>query len=506
MLLTVGLLVVSVVVTVLAVRKLGADFHSASVITIWLLALDFIVRPFELVAGLDTPFPDAVFASQDTDPAGHRAQVLYIIWIAVFGGTSWLVQRIGAKRSASPGTARSTSVVSVAGALSVDSARLDETGSPDTTRWVGRELATTQPDERQAAERRNSFRMVAKRLLGRQWLPTDASVVGLIPVLAAIALLMSAIVWARFGIGDLARVVKRSSTPVPTFLRSPAVMLAYVGMALAVYGRRVNQRTWFRWGIGGFVIGAAIAFSWGARDAAMLPLVILIGEVIHHALAETDWKKRLRVVGALALIGVVGIGVGVGLRTARELVAYGEVIGRTSQGSVVRRIAVTANHTRFDALMLVFDETEPVLERPGLGIFLDSIKVALSPSDTESSGLIIPAVAVRSAVEPTVTNGWPISAPGDWFFAGGWLAVPLGAVLSGAFAGSIDRWRSTQRAHAWVVSTAFVALIATTITKGGLGVTAPVRFRSLFVLGAVIVLAWPAVSRRIAVFRERSPA
>ncbi len=440
------LVVLTLAVTVAGLRWLragsetGVDAHAATVIAIALLATDFVIRPLELAFGFDSPFPDVVFAGQETAGAMVKAQLLAAVWIAVFAAASRFTQRRG-----------------------------------------------TDP-----------------KLLSARWLPSDAAIVSFVPVLALIAVGANVVVWLRFGIGDLARVVKSSDTPVPSFLRSPAILSAYLGVAIATFGQRRGHRRMIGVGVVAFVVGAGLAFSWGARDAALLPLVIVLGAVVEHARRQTDWAARLRVWGAVGALAVLVLGAGLALRATRELVAYGRIIDTTTEGSVVRRLAVTTNHTRYDAVLLLFEETEPTPERPGLGIFADAGLLAISGGSTEGSDLVVPALAVRRTVQPQSRNGWPITAPGDWYFAGGWLAVPLGAAVSGVVFGVVDRWRRRQVEDAWIASTAVVAIFATTVTWGGLGVTTPTRFRSLLVIGLVLLALWPRVAPMIGSCLQRA--
>lgn len=162
----------------------------------------------------------------------------------------------------------------------------------------------------------------------------------------------------------------------------------------------------------------------------------------------------------------------------------------------MRRLAVTANHTRYDSVLLLFEETNPTPEQPGLSVFVDAFSQAARMRQNEGSDLRVPATQVRRAVEPKASSGWPITAAGDWFFAAGWLGVALGAAISGVVFGFVDRWRQANAERSWVCTTAVVAIFATTVTWGGIGVTMPARLRSLMLLGVMFLVVWEMVYRR----------
>lgn len=442
MTLVLALVVLSAVITVAAIRVLGPDPFSASAIAIALLATDFVARPLELVSRLDSPFPQVVFGAdglgserfgkQDFEAAMVKAQLLYLLWIPLFVMGSLAVRRLPARSTREP-----------------------------------------------------------IRLL-----PADSAVSKMLPVLGGIALVTTSVVWAKYGVSDLARVAKRGEVAVPSFLRSPSILLAYLGMALAVYGRREGSRRDIFIGISGFVVGAAFAFTWGARDAAVLPVVMVVAALAARIAAVPTRVEKARLLLIGCLLGLVVLGSGLGLRYGRELVAFGETVGRTTEGSIVRRLAVTTNHTRYDAVLLLFDDTNPTPEQAGLGVFPDAFVQAALMRQTEGSDLSIPATQVRRSVEPNASSGWPITAVGDWFFAGRWAGLVIGAVGSGVIFGLVDRWRATHMERSWICATAIVAAFATTITWGGIGVTMPARLRSLMVIGVLVLVLWEFLHQR----------
>ncbi len=334
-----------------------------------------------------------------------------------------------------------------------------------------------------------------RRKPSRNWFPTDEGVRRLLPLLAVVAVGASAVVWQRYGLSSLGRVAKSRDVDIPNFLRAPAVLLAYLGVATAVVGHRDRSTKTLWWGLLAFLLGAAVSFSWGARSTALLPLAIVVGWAWIRRQRVRSLKALFRQVGVAALVVLAVAGAGLGLRALREVIAYGETNDRTTQGSLVRRLAVTTNHTRYDANLLLFDDGQPQVEQPGLGVFVDAVERSFWPVGTERSGLLIPALEVRQTFEPAARNGWPLTALGDWFFAAGWAGLFVGATLSGVLFGAIDRWRNANRQNAWVAATALTTLFATTVTWGGFGVTTPARARSLLVIGVLLLLAWSVADR-----------
>jgi len=186
---------------------------------------------------------------------------------------------------------------------------------------------------------------------------------------------------------------------------------------------------------------------------------------------------------------VVLLGVGFGLRVAREAVSPGGVQERTTEGSMVRRLSVVSNHTRYDAALLLFDGESPQPERPGVRVFLDAAQQAVLPFNPPQPVVESPALVVATTYEPRRRNGWPLSALGDWHYAGGMWAVPIGAAFSGALLGLADRFLGSIRADRWVVVAGVSTMLLTMLAWGGYEVMTIVRARNLVAATVAALLA-----------------
>ncbi len=474
-------------------RRAGQRRHwlRPSAIALLVLATDFVARPAELVLGLDTPFPDSAFNNSAFDDSafndsafsdgalgdGAAGRVpwarmldlegLFVVWAAIF--------------------------VAVAVAAHLVAER----------RWPG---YPDDPEETPAPTR-------------RRLLPDDDAVTRFVPVLMIVALAASAVAWRRHGIGDLGFTAKTGAAPVSSVLRAPSLLLAYLGMAVTVSGHRLGLPRRRLLGLAGFVLGAGVSFTWSARDAALLPLVIpaltLLGSVRRPTTAR-GWASLAG--GTLAVVAVLG-GLGLGLRLAREQLIFDRTTQRASEGTLMRRVAVTANHTRYDAVLILTDRrntpvdwmtldadgelvpgeppavdlTATGFDQPGLEVFADAAEVAFSASGTEAAGWVSPARRVRTAVEPGVRNGWPLSALGDWYWAAGWWAVAVGAAVSGAVFGVLDVAWNAARRRSWIAACALSAMFATTVTWGGVGVETIIRSRAYVAIPLGLLVAWRVV-------------
>ncbi len=433
-----SLILLSAAATIAALRWWNWDLRQTRALTITLLALDFVVRPFEQLVRLDTPFPDTHFAARTVEDAMVRAQVAYLLFLAAFVVTGWCARRI-------------------------------PTGLSN---------------------------------LERRLPPSDVVLRQFLPILVLLAIGSSLWAWQEYGVTGLARVAKGQEVDLPRMLRNPAVLLAYLGMATAVLGIHDRKTKTVALGIVAFVAGSAVSFTWGARGAALLPFVIptvalLVGVRERH---RRSVAEQMRVVAVSGLILLVVLGAGFGLRVARENISLGGTNARTTEGSLFRRLAVTTNHTAYDAALLVFDDEDPSPISPGLGIFVDASRNALSPFVPSSGPVERPAITVARTFEPNRANGWPITALGDWFLAGGFLGVALGGAASGAISQWIDRWQETWRPRHWMLVTTLSVIWATSIaSSGGVGVTTPARLRTQLPIYVVLIataFVWSALIRR----------
>lgn len=216
-------------------------------------------------------------------------------------------------------------------------------------------------------------------------------------------------------------------------------------------------------------------------------------------------RKVLRAVPWLVAGSVVVLSLGVGLRVARELLAYGEILDRTTEGSLARQVAVTTNNTSYDTLLLVFDDQGLSPERAGLGIFVDAFETTVIGGGADGT-FMVPAVIIAQTYEPRRLNGWPVTAVGDWYFVAGFVGVAIGAVVSGFIFQLIDNWRRRQPSTHWVAVTAITVFWLTTVAGSGIGVTAITRARSLMGVALFILVGWVVAERTATKLLRSTPA
>lgn len=78
------LLSLSIAATIAVVRSFGWELSSVVVLAVLLLSRTFLLRPLMLVVGLDSPFPDVHFIGRDVEGAMVKAQLAYLLWLALF--------------------------------------------------------------------------------------------------------------------------------------------------------------------------------------------------------------------------------------------------------------------------------------------------------------------------------------------------------------------------------------------------------------------------------------
>lgn len=427
-----ALVALSAVAFVVALSFFRSNIWRFGPLAILLLGSDFVIRPAELVLGLDDPFPDGAFEGRTAGDAIVRAQLGWLLWLSLFCMAWWLASRVGG-------------------------------------------LAT-------------------RRIDPERFLPSDDAVVFILPALAVVAVVASVPVWLEHGVWDLAGVAKGRVTPLPRELRNPSAILAYLGMAGAVAGWYHGNRRWIGVGVVSLIIGGAVSLTWGARSAAVLPFVILLVAVVAGTTRSTDTPvaRRLAIVGALLLFVIA---VGFSLRVVREVVSLDGPLDRTTQGSIVRRLAVTANHTGYDSTLLLFDDQAPQPPQANLGIFVDSTRFGLRPLLGSGTQVVAPSIVVAQTYEPNRQNGWALTVIGEWFYAGRWLGVVVGALVSGAGFGLVDPLIARARRSRWVVAATTVVLTLTFLADGGYRVTSPMRGRGMLSMFVMVLVAALVVER-----------
>lgn len=431
-------------VWLVALARTSWNPGTVATLTIGLAGLDLVIRPTEFALGLDRPFPDGFIVDGAWSGPLVTVQLAAIVWIVAL-----LVGR---------------SIVAPFGPV---------------RRW-----GVSLPDRDRAG-----------------WLAV---------LMGALAVVVTVPLWLRFGPTGLAVAAKSHVVDVPRVLRFPAVGAAYVGAALTadrLLRRRRGERTASPWTPAvAYVVGAAVSFSWGARDSAILALVAIpaVAFTGDRRLTSATLQRGMRQLPMVVLGIALVLGLGFGLRAVRDQTLAGRSLV-ADQDTALRQLAVATNHTRYDAFLLTVADTVD-LESPGLGLAADAA-IATVPI-VGGAEVEFPGVTVAQAHVPTRVNGWPLTAPGDWWFMGGLVGVMIGGLLSGIAVGVADRVLAGLDPSRRVVGLAFAVLWVTTVaSSGGLSVDTPARFRSLLLLPLLLLVVLhrfvPTVARRGPTDRRR---
>lgn len=410
-------------------------------LTLYYLALHVLVRPLVLVLGLDTPFPEELFA--DRDPAGLilSAQGIAVLWL-----------------------------------LAV---------------WAGVRLLTPLAGPVSLLFPRGRTALAPRTLL----LLAVAS--------SALALVVTATLWARYGGAtelitaakvdrDITESRALRSIPMLAALFSIAAFFAAPRGAL---GRRLLA-------LGLVVLNCYLNWTWGARDVAVISVVallagsLLFGPAGHTGESETGsslwrdprWRLRLFLVPVLVLV------VAFSLRAARDTALWGDLAPTVRDQGTVRMVAVAANVTFYDSLLLVLDDWPSENEFRGGADFVDA-GIAAVPSVVagEQEPFVSPAVRLAQTYLDR-NNGFPATAAGDWYMNLGLVGVVLGGLLSGVIAAAarLAMRRFTSDPLVWAFSLVFVIRVF----PGGLWVTSLLKWVAIGVPIIAVSLVIDLVARR----------
>lgn len=278
-------------------------------------------------------------------------------------------------------------------------------------------------------------------------------------ILTLLALAGTLPLWVRYGgPSGLTHAIKVDRVGINQVLRAPASLGAYFAMAgvLVATGRRARYRN-----LAFYLICAGLSFSWGARDAAVYPLLLLV-LIPPMSFRTKDSSDRLRSTAKTVAITICVVAVvAIPLRLARDVTLFGDVTDTIQDESVIRQASVAANLTQFDALMLVKSDQERINEQL-------SAKRFLIPLANAEPGEKSVSVTVARTFLPNRRAGWPTSPVGEWFSVLGLRGVVLGGLLSGILAGlamTVLRWISRRDA---AMAMAMMLVLVTQLAAGGI--------------------------------------
>lgn len=387
-----------------------------------------VVRPTVMVLGLDSPYPDEFFAGRDIGGLIAETQLSVIVWLLVYTAFA------------------------------------------------------------------RTFRPRGGPAIGVLRVPSDQRLAKVLPLVAAGSAIIVLPLWVRYGgFSGLTSASKfRTLGEGMRALRTPAALVAYLGAALAVArDPSTGRRRWSRRGWAAYLVGAFVSYTWGARDAAVYPLLfpLLAAMSTNRRISPANVRRLVRRAPVMVMGAVFVLLLGFGLRALRDITLSGEVQGSIAGQSATRQLAVATNHTRYDAMLLVVADTPDDLHHGGMRLVVGSLDAAIpSVLRPKPTTFVVPAITVAQHYVPSRKNGWPLTPPGDWYFALGVPGVALGAALSGFVAARLGGWQQRQRSGSRVAANALVLMWSTTVASGGLGFATPAKAMALIVPFMVLLV------------------
>lgn len=251
---------------------------------------------------------------------------------------------------------------------------------------------------------------------------------------AASALLLG---WVLIRSGGLSQAIINQKferdASVSIRLRSIGTIAASIAVAYSLRADADRTRKLVALTLG--ILGAVTAFSWGARDGAVFPFLAAVLYRSHNTSDETPRTAGQRFFAQLGAAGLV-VGLAVGLRVLRDLLARDELTATIDGVGPVRQVSVAANLVQFDAALLSFRDwgsrfpvRNPAELFNGLRTTAPFSSFLPAPEETATMNIRLAQTYV-----PDRVNGWPHLSIGEWWSLGGWPYVFIAGVIAGAIA------------------------------------------------------------------------
>jgi hypothetical protein len=399
-----------------------------------LLAIDMLIRPAVLAIGVDRPFPDDIF--EGVAAADLLVAASPYVWL-------WLAAVV-----------------------------------------VGHSLVPARPPVEAAKPVRR---------------PDPDAMVRVTLVLCAVSACIAVALIASAGsISGFTRAAKLErqfgqTLRVPAFLTTTFGVAAYLTMRRDAARFAASRR---RMALGAAIVGAVLAYLWGARDAAIFGAIsIVVGRAYYAPVGDRDpttsWIRSRGTFGKVVLGLAACVGLTVGLRVARDHILYAEVRETIRGESIVRQVSVATNNTTFDSFALALRTWPDQIPLAG-GADFGRGAAGLLPSIVvgRQEPYVSPAVALATYYEPTRKTGWTIGPIGEWYVNFGTLGVFFGGVVSGVVIRLLQRrlWDVASEPLAWTMGVMLVGRVF----PGGVLTNSAERF---VLLGVPMLALAHAVSR-----------
>lgn len=153
---------------------------------------------------------------------------------------------------------------------------------------------------------------------------------------------------------------------------------------------------------------------------------------------DRQLSHRPRIVVRIVVAVLLVVAVAGGLRMARDTLTHGEVQDVYASASIWRQMSLGTNSTYFDAAMLSFrDWPQPYEYRNGEDFINGTLGVVPRFLWKDKPEAIAPGQWFRQIYEPQKVNGWPMGATALWYLNFGWPGVFVGGIVTGLALGVI---------------------------------------------------------------------
>lgn len=303
-------------------------------------------------------------------------------------------------------------------------------------------------------------------------------------ILTVLASLLSAYLVVQYGgVGALINAAKVEKSLAGLYiLRTIPAVGAVVAAATFLDARKRGAGRTAIIGLLCAVANAGYVFLWGSRSLVVIIGAIIIlglqprkpawmqrgsgrpvaesgnleGETV-TTMPKARLNQRPRIVVRVIVTVLLVVAVAGGLRMARDTLTHGEVQDVYASASIWRQMSLGTNSTYFDAAMLSFrDWPQPYEFRNGEDFVNGTLGVVPRFLWENKPEAIAPGQWFRQVYEPQKVNGWPMGAAALWYLNFGWPGLLVGGLITGLSLGLIAAAQRRKPGNGFNTSVAVV--------------------------------------------------
>jgi hypothetical protein len=312
--------------------------------------------------------------------------------------------------------------------------------------------------------------------------------------MTALAALISAYLVVRYGgVGGVIRAAKVEKALAGMFVLKTVPSVGAVIAVATFLDARTRPNVGFvrTYAALGFAIANAFfVFMWGSRSLLVIVVATLIlGLRSRRAQATSQRQHTLLRIGIAVLLVIAVAG---GLRVVRDNLARGEVVDVYADASAARQASLATNSIFFDATMLSFrDWPSRYAFRNGEDFAKGAVGIVPRMVWADKPSAIPPGKWFRQVYEPGKINGWPMGAGALWYLNFGWLGLLAGGLLSGLAIGTVAAAQRRSPSNGFNTSVGIVV----GVYVFGLGLDNETLIRFIIWLVPLWVAAWYVAPR-----------